>query len=313
MENFNLHEEIRIIIENIPNLDPTVDQLVAAVTIRYRGLKDPTYKVLQGIYEGVGHQSLLRATYAAQALAIYRDPSLVDYWVKKIIDDSSLHPSLKGDGVFAPAQIDDENALAGIEKILNNTNLSWEEIRLKGTVYLAGMKTAGASALLLTKLSENPIEISRALRGYYNPDWNWTTITDVVIHLVAMNDPELQRQIELFIEQVAPPNSPNREKLRKRLQESDLKLKGVTDETTCFIATAASGIPYTPEVIILRKFRDQILTRSQMGIHVMVWYEFFSTQIEHLVSRSRILRIFIISVIIRPAGKLALAWIAKHK
>jgi hypothetical protein len=47
---------------------------------------------------------------------------------------------------------------------------------------------------------------------------------------------------------------------------------GVLDKTNCFIATAAYGGSFAKELVTLRDFRDQILSRSRVGLAFTRWY-----------------------------------------
>jgi hypothetical protein len=46
----------------------------------------------------------------------------------------------------------------------------------------------------------------------------------------------------------------------------------VLAQAKCFVATAAFGTPFSPEVEILRRFRDEVLSRSATGRWLMAWY-----------------------------------------
>lgn len=57
----------------------------------------------------------------------------------------------------------------------------------------------------------------------------------------------------------------------------------------CFIATAAYGSSNAPEVLLLRKFRDEVLLTSKVGKCVVSIYYFFSPPLASLVSRARVI------------------------
>jgi hypothetical protein len=72
----------------------------------------------------------------------------------------------------------------------------------------------------------------------------------------------------------------------------------------CFIATAASGSPFTTEVLVLSHFRDDVLLRSKLGAVIVQLYYVVSPPIAALISRSACLRRFAMVLIVRPAAKL---------
>lgn len=75
---------------------------------------------------------------------------------------------------------------------------------------------------------------------------------------------------------------------------------GQREKSSCFIASAAYGTPLAPEVIVLRRFRDQVLLSSKFGIVVTRFYYFLSPPVASLISTHRPLRTLIRRFLIEP-------------
>lgn len=72
----------------------------------------------------------------------------------------------------------------------------------------------------------------------------------------------------------------------------------------CFVATAAYGTALAPEVILLSRFRDEVLLRSLPGrLFVRVYYS-CSPPLAHLISQSQLLRHAIRLVLLEPILRL---------
>lgn len=71
----------------------------------------------------------------------------------------------------------------------------------------------------------------------------------------------------------------------------------------CFVATAAYGSPHAPEVILLSRFRDEVLLNSKFGILFVSFYYWISPPLASLISKVAFLRvttrIFLITPILR--------------
>lgn len=68
----------------------------------------------------------------------------------------------------------------------------------------------------------------------------------------------------------------------------------------CFIATAAYGSELAPEVMILRRFRDEVLLNSRLGTALVKFYYFLSPPLAFLVSEHQFLRIVTRVVLLEP-------------
>ena len=58
----------------------------------------------------------------------------------------------------------------------------------------------------------------------------------------------------------------------------------------CFVATATFGNPFAPEVVTLRRFRDEVISQTALGRSLIRLYYFVSPFIATLVSRSKVLK-----------------------
>ncbi len=75
----------------------------------------------------------------------------------------------------------------------------------------------------------------------------------------------------------------------------------------CFIATAAFGSPLEPQVLLLQKFRDQLLLSNEPGRNFVQLYYSYSPPIADFIAENQALR-SIVQLALLPL--LALAWLA---
>jgi hypothetical protein len=76
--------------------------------------------------------------------------------------------------------------------------------------------------------------------------------------------------------------------------------------SSCFIATAAFGSSFAPEVTTLRSFRDTVLKKYHFGRNFISLYESVSPPIANIIARNDVLRYLTRILIVYPA-----AWLAK--
>jgi hypothetical protein len=99
--------------------------------------------------------------------------------------------------------------------------------------------------------------------------------------------------------------------------------KGVIDELRggtpaqgksggCFIATAACGSPEAPAVVALRDFRERALRPTRLGRGLIRGYERLSPSLAGALARVGLLRALVRYAIVRPAARLAEAWLRRH-
>lgn len=72
----------------------------------------------------------------------------------------------------------------------------------------------------------------------------------------------------------------------------------------CFVATAAYGSELAPEVILLSRFRDEVLLSSMLGILFVKLYYFASPPFARLIAKVRILRAVTRVLLLRPILRL---------
>jgi hypothetical protein len=71
----------------------------------------------------------------------------------------------------------------------------------------------------------------------------------------------------------------------------------------CFIATAACGDPFAPEVIFLSAFRDDVLLRSRIGAAFVRLYYAVSPPIAAVIARSVSLKRLAMVMVVKPATR----------
>jgi hypothetical protein len=83
------------------------------------------------------------------------------------------------------------------------------------------------------------------------------------------------------------------------------KMRGVKAKSGgCFIATAACGDPFAPEVIVLSAFRDDVLNTSSIGRAFIRMYYATSAPVAAVIAGSTALRSTAMTLIVRPAVRL---------
>jgi|SRR6185437_6732449 len=76
----------------------------------------------------------------------------------------------------------------------------------------------------------------------------------------------------------------------------------------CFVATAAYGSALAPDVIVLTRFRDDVLLRSTLGSILVDLYYFFSPPLASIVAYHDSLRRLARLMLIRPILQLVKIW-----
>ncbi len=85
---------------------------------------------------------------------------------------------------------------------------------------------------------------------------------------------------------------------RQLLKEAEPKKAGM-----CFIATAACGDPFAPEVIVLSDFRDNVLLHSRCGRAFVHVYYTVSPPFAAVIAKFAVLRHAVMSLIVRPLAR----------
>jgi hypothetical protein len=86
-----------------------------------------------------------------------------------------------------------------------------------------------------------------------------------------------------------------RMKISKEIEEKEKKKNG-----SCFIATACYGDYDAAEVLILRKYRDEILLKTIIGRTIVWFYYLLSPPIARLIEKSDYLRYIIQKYLLNP-------------
>ena len=81
----------------------------------------------------------------------------------------------------------------------------------------------------------------------------------------------------------------------------------------CFVATAACGDPFAPEVIALSAFRDDVLLGNSIGRSFVQLYYAASPPIAAFIARSAILQRAAMSLVVRPAVRFVRAFSREDK
>ena len=80
-----------------------------------------------------------------------------------------------------------------------------------------------------------------------------------------------------------------------------VKVKAMEEESSgCFIASAAYGSSFTPEVMAFRRFRDEVLLLSKLGTRFVRLYYFVSPPLASVMEKSWFLRAGVRRVFLDP-------------
>lgn len=90
----------------------------------------------------------------------------------------------------------------------------------------------------------------------------------------------------------------------KRRALEELEKRGIKAKSECFIATAVYASPFAPDVIILKKFRDDTLLQFKTGRHMIDLYYRYSPSIAKLISTHNSLRFVMKYGLVEPFVKL---------
>lgn len=127
---------------------------------------------------------------------------------------------------------------------------------------------------------------------------------DVFYQVVLPPLPCLAEQERERAEQVRREQQEKKERQQNKPQPKKEKMVEPAKKSGCFIATAAYGSPFAPEVAIFRQFRDEILLASKAGTPFVRVYYFVSPPLASFVSRHQLLRTMTRRVLLAPILRL---------
>ena len=100
------------------------------------------------------------------------------------------------------------------------------------------------------------------------------------------------------------------DKHKKRVEDDEVYCR--EHETECFIATAVFGTPLHPEIDLLRRFRDEWLSRRLIGRITIRTYYNVSPPIARRARRNERIRMILQQLIVEPSLKLARAVLGRQ-
>lgn len=83
-------------------------------------------------------------------------------------------------------------------------------------------------------------------------------------------------------------------------------------KTDCFIATATYGSELAPDVLVLTRFRDEVLLNSKISASLVGLYYRVSPPLTKLIERSELLKSFVRIILLSPISKLVKARSRTH-
>jgi hypothetical protein len=121
---------------------------------------------------------------------------------------------------------------------------------------------------------------------------------------------EAARYIKIALADYERVPADEQESFRKRHDIENLRKIATSDDrqaekkSGCFIATATYGSPLAPEVLVFRRFRDDILLTSKVGTAFVEFYYLISPPLARLISKGRLLRIVTRHLLLEPVLRL---------
>lgn len=116
--------------------------------------------------------------------------------------------------------------------------------------------------------------------------------------------------------QLNPGNKDAQENLEKARKSEAVYAEAIKESSggsKCFVATAACGDPFAPEVILLSAFRDDVLFQSRIGTAFVSLYYILSPPVASVIAQSKMLRRAAMVMIVKPATSLVrLIWDHRH-
>lgn len=92
----------------------------------------------------------------------------------------------------------------------------------------------------------------------------------------------------------------NQEKINQEINKYQNTFGAQKSQGGCFIATAVYGSSIEPEVLAFRRFRDEILANSKVGLLLVRFYYLISPTLARLISKHTILSLITRSILLDP-------------
>ena len=156
-----------------------------------------------------------------------------------------------------------------------------------------------AESLIKTQKSKYPMDKYSGLRDlYFLRGYFYSVLAGAMPEYLNKAIADFDRCLEL---------DPSYEKainLKERSeQEQSVKQTAKKSEGGCFIATAACGSEMSPEVLILRSFRDNKLRNGMLGKLSIRFYYFVSPTLASCIAKSETVRLLIRKFLISPLAR----------
>jgi len=199
-------------------------------------------------------------------------------------------------------------------KVTNRSGRTWKNTKLEGT--LTHSKTNELAELSMNNKYSN--EYTSDI--YPDDSKNYDIFAYIPFHILIKYHEDLGLKIRLkenskIIEERYFDISMSTKKLNKKFKilwnkffkdvKEEREASKDKKEKGCFIATAVYGSPLSEEIDILRKFRDKVLLKSNLGRFATNTYYKLSPPIAAFISRHDFLRNMIGHLIVYPFTKLA--------
>lgn len=74
----------------------------------------------------------------------------------------------------------------------------------------------------------------------------------------------------------------------------------IRETSSCFVATATYGTPFAPQVIVLQRFRDDVLLKNEMGKLLVAFYYFVSPPVAGAIRNRQWAKVLVRTILLDP-------------